>query len=1052
MTTTGLSRRASRAASLLFVLSSTSFAFAQAPPPAVSVSNGADGRLAYTSDRDGTRVVDFSHAGYGGGGVAIPDVPARITVTPDGRRDRARIQAAIDLVSAMPIDARGFRGAVVLAPGRYAIDGQLRIAASGVVLRGAGTDERRGTTLVAVGTSRRTLVVLSGTGNRQEVAGTRRVIADAYVPAGARSFTVADASRFAVGTRVVVHRPSTAEWIALLGMNTFSGWRPENRLHWQVGSRDLEWDRTVTAIEGTRVTLDAPLTTALDQRYGGGWIAAYEFAGRIHHVGLEDVRLVSSVDRTRPLDEDHAWDAISLDRAEHAWVRNISARHFAGSVVNVDADATAVTVEDVDAAAPVSEPGGYRRRVFVTSGQLTLFRRCRSERGLHDFVAGFAAAGPNVFLQCTATDALDYSGPLESWASGVLYDSVVVRGNGIRLTNRGVADQGQGWAAAASVLWNCEGTDIEVQSPPGAVNQAYGCRGMVTGDGTVWDPRTMPYRDFYRGGPVEPASLYLAQLTERLGPAVVAALGAARTTPTATGARALAEHEVDAFVAAGAAARGRTRPAPLRIEHGAFTIDGQAAWTARTGYSWFQAQMPRSLAKGFGPALTRFAPGKVGPGWTDNLEDVAAGMAPRSVFVQHYGLWYDRRRVDHNYYGSPEQRTGEVWAPFMELPWARSGQGKAWDGLSKYDLTRYNAFYFERVKGFADLADRQGLILYHNFYFQHWLLESRSHYVDFPWRPVNTIQATGLPDEVPAANVFYDVSDPMRRRLHRRYIRHALDALKDNTNVVHGIDREYTGSLAFVRFWLDTIAEWQKEHGKTVLIALEIPKDQMDAILGDPVRGPMIAAIDQLGWTYRADGALFAARGAINMAPRQQRPDIATADELAALKQKLGISPLDQKDFLNGPEFQRLFDTLWAGSAPMKYRAWREYRDRFPHLVTLWKDDGFPGLTAAVERHVPAAARRGLGPTDLVRSNRESAWCVARPNDAYLIYSVGGRDVDLDLSSARGTFSVSWIDAATGAATRSTATIAAGHTVSITPPTGVIGPWAAWLVREPAAR
>ena len=59
--------------------------------------------------------------------------------------------------------------------------------------------------------------------------------------------------------------------------------------------------------------------------------------------------------------------------------------------------------------------------------------------------------------------------------------------------------RGVGWAAANSVLWNSEATDVEVQSPPGAVNQAYGCKGLVAGDGVVWDPRTMPYRDFYRG-------------------------------------------------------------------------------------------------------------------------------------------------------------------------------------------------------------------------------------------------------------------------------------------------------------------------------------------------------------------------------------------------------------------------------------------------------------------------------------------------------------------------------------------------------------------------
>ena len=86
------------------------------------------------------------------------------------------------------------------------------------------------------------------------------------------------------------------------------------------------------------------------------------------------------------------------------------------------------------------------------------------------------------------------------------------------------------------------------------------------------------------------------------------------------------------------------------------------------------------------------------------------------------------------------------------MPWARSGQGRDWNGLSKYDLTRFNPWFFRRVKDFADRCDAQGRILYHNFYFQHALQETRAHYVDFPWRPVNCLQDTGMPDENPAGS------------------------------------------------------------------------------------------------------------------------------------------------------------------------------------------------------------------------------------------------------------------------------------------------------------
>ena len=1032
---------ASLAAAALPVL----HAGAQSPPPAVSVAMGPGTRLVYSSDAAGNRVIDFSHAGYGGGGIALPDVAARIVVGPGGGRDGQRIQAAIDAVSAASPGANGFRGAVLLEKGIYTMDGALAIRASGVVLRGFGRGED-GTVLVAAGTSRRALITMAGSGDRREEAGSRRTVADAYVPAGATSFSVEGAPAFSVGDRIVVRRPSTAPWIAAIGMNLFQGWRPENRLHWQPGSRDIDWDRTVTAVDANRITIDAPLTTALARQFGGGLVFRYAFPGRISRTGVENLRLVSGYDERRPLDEDHAWTAITVDNVEDAWVRQVTAAHFAGSVLNILSDARAVTIEDVDAIEPVSEPGGFRRRVFYTAGQQTLFRRCRSERGLHDFVAGLAAAGPNVFLESAARDALDYSGPLESWASGVLYDNVVIRGNAIRLTNRGIADQGAGWAAANSILWNSEATDIEVQSPPGATNQAYGCKGLVTGDGVVWDARTMPYRDFYRGSPVEPRSLYLAQLTERRGPDAVGAIEPRPVPVSAAGARRFSEADAAPAVGRNRRAESTPRHGPLRVEDGAFTIDGERAWTARTTWSWFQGQMPPSLAPSFGPALTRFAPGRSGQGATDHLEQVAASMAPRSVFYQHYGLWYDRRRVDHNYYGSPEQRTGDVWAPFMELPWARSGTGKAWDGLSKYDLTRFNPWYFERMKEFAGIADRQGLILYHNFYFQHWLLESRSHYVDFPWRPVNTIQQTGLPDEVPAANAFYDVSHPLRRELHRLYIRHALDVLGGHTNVVHGIDREYTGPIEFVRFWLDTIAEWQQERGRTVFISLEIPKAQLDEILDDPIRGPMVAAIDVLGWTYRADGTLFAARGSINRAPREQRPDIATPPELEALKTKLGVDATDQRDFLNGPEFQRLFDELWASSRPMKYRAWREYRDGHPRLVLLWNGDEYPDVTRAVERALPRARREGMRPADRVRSHRDASWCMERGTDAFLVYSMNGDAIVLDLTNAAGPYTLSWLDVESGALRRAASPIAGGRPVTIGPPGAKAGrAWVGWV-------
>src|SRR5262249_34490841 len=63
---------------------------------------GPSGKLEYKTTPAGDRIMDFSYAGYKGGGAALPNVPTKKTVKPGGgENDTAVIQAAIDAVSAM---------------------------------------------------------------------------------------------------------------------------------------------------------------------------------------------------------------------------------------------------------------------------------------------------------------------------------------------------------------------------------------------------------------------------------------------------------------------------------------------------------------------------------------------------------------------------------------------------------------------------------------------------------------------------------------------------------------------------------------------------------------------------------------------------------------------------------------------------------------------------------------------------------------------------------------------------------------------------------------
>jgi hypothetical protein len=213
--------------------------------------------------------------------------------------------------------------------------------------------------------------------------------------------------------------------------------------------------------------------------------------------------------------ERHGWTFVDLVHARNAWVRNVVSIHFGYSCVFVERDCKWVTVDACACLDPVSIITGGRRYSFALDGQLTLVEHCFSRNGRHDFVMHALAAGPNVFYDCVAVLSHADSGPHHRWSAGTLYDNVRVSGVGrgageINIRNRGNMGTGHGWAGANQVAWNCRADAMIVENPPTAQNWAIGCvAGSYRGDGD-WESK---------GRPVSPASLYLAQLAERLGPA-----------------------------------------------------------------------------------------------------------------------------------------------------------------------------------------------------------------------------------------------------------------------------------------------------------------------------------------------------------------------------------------------------------------------------------------------------------------------------------------------------------------------------------------------------
>lgn len=995
------------AAVLLLLGGSVAASAQQQVDPVVLYS--AENGLSYVADDEGNRVPDFSHAGYRGGGVALPDVPAVVSVPPADGDDGARLQAALDYVADLPLSDEGWRGAVQLEAAHYQVEGFLSIGASGVVLRGAGSGED-GTVIEATGNGRRTLIQVFGEDDRRLLDEASAVV-DEYVPVGSRQLTVDNVEQFSVGDRVVAHRPSTEAWITAVAMGIAPARTP---YRWREGDIDLHWDRRIVAIEGDRLELDAPLTTALEARFGGGTVQRYEWPGRISEVGVEHLRLVSAYNEENPHDEEHSWMAVQLDDVENAWVSDVIGLHFVSSVVDLGRGSRAITVQDSRSIAPVSEIAGYRRHSFHTSGQLALFQRCYAEDGIHDFTVGNMTTGPNVFLKSMALLPHSFSGSIGSWASGVLFDNVDIDGNALKFDNLEIWNQGVGWSAANSMIWQSTASVIVLKEPPTATNWAVAVWSQFIGDGKWMQTSTY----------TKPESLYRAQLAERLGAGALEAL-----EPQVVDHSASAPPIEQAVPDLEERMAPEPRPAgrPLSIGNGWIIGGDKLLAGGQRPITWWRGSVLPKRSKIFHSNITRFVPGRAGKGLTDDLDELTDSMLEENQVSlrHHYGLWYDRRRDDHE---RTRRIDADVWPPFLEQPWARTGKGESWHRLSEYDLTQFNPWYFRRLREFAEHSRDKGLVLINEMYFQHNILESGTHWVDSPWRPTNAVQPTGFTepppwegDTVVMADEFYDVNHPVRRPLHRAYIRKSLENFADHPNVLHTVSAEFTGPLHFVEFWLDVIAEWQEETGQDAKIALSTTKDVQDAILEDPERSGLIDVIDFTYW-YRTDtGSEFAPKGGMNLAPRQHAR--------------------------RGGAGGRATGSSIAGMVA-------EYRERYPDkaiITSLRQAEGWPFVAAGgslpeLPADVDPQLLSAIPRMQPIPGGPDGQWILAEKGEQYFAYRDSGAPIELDLRNEAGAFELWRIDLETGAVRRDHL-IRGGNTVSLEAPAAA-RPHAAWLRRS----
>jgi uncharacterized protein DUF6298/collagenase-like protein with putative collagen-binding domain len=315
------------------------------------------------------------------------------------------------------------------------------------------------------------------------------------------------------------------------------------------------------------------------------------------------------------------------------------------------------------------------------------------------------------------------------------------------------------------------------------------------------------------------------------------------------------------------------------------------------------------------------------------------------------------------------------------LPWLRTGPGNATDGKLKYDLTKFDAAYFERLRTRVEAAGQRGIYV-SVMLFEGWGLmhgnQGRAAPDGWAWRshPFH-----------PANNSNYLKLDANKPEVHRlgntkvndvqaAYIRKVVDTVGELDNVLYEVINE--GGQKNWDWWVvKTIRDHERNRGKQHPIGITgHGAERLESMLASPADWVSPGRVDGF-----ADDppAWDAGHGKVSLLD---------TDHIWGVG---GNAAWVWKSFCRGhnPIFMDPYDGAVLGTAGDKqwepiYRALGNTR-RFAERMDL----------AQMSPHGELAS---------------TTYCLAAPGREYLIYIPNGDSVIVDLSATKEELHVEWFD------------------------------------------
>jgi hypothetical protein len=318
-------------------------------------------------------------------------------------------------------------------------------------------------------------------------------------------------------------------------------------------------------------------------------------------------------------------------------------------------------------------------------------------------------------------------------------------------------------------------------------------------------------------------------------------------------------------------------------------------------------------------------------------------------------------------------------------PWLRTGPGNANDGEPKFDLTRFNPGYFDRLRSRVMAARDRGIYVA-VMLFEGWEIQFTDGWANHPFHAPNNINGIeGDLDGNMTALEYNSLGDSeMSRRvlaLQEAYVRKVIDTVNDLDNVLYEICNESHGGST----------EWQYHMIRLIR--------QYES--GKPAQHPV-------GMTFQYKGGTNSALNEspadwISPNPGSDRESYRT-NPCSSCSPKVVVSDTDH---------------LWGHTGGDNIWVWKSFTRGLNVLFMeemlpspAWQDSARTAM-GQVRRMAERVNLAAMRPEDRLSA---TGYCLAERGRAYLVFQHDKGEFTLDLRDAQGRFQAEWLDVNSGKA------------------------------------